>query len=83
MLSQLTKQTLRSSVRSFSMTRVVATEGSINQANDSFSDKERAQETVYIRKHEQEQLKALKEKLEKQKETISKLEDQIDGLKKN
>ncbi|ABN67435.1 ATPase inhibitor mitochondrial precursor [Scheffersomyces stipitis CBS 6054] len=74
--------TLRTSVRAFSVSRVAMTEGAINQANDAFSEKERAQENIYIKKHEAEQLKALKEKLEKQKETIEKLEKEIGDIKK-
>lgn len=47
-----------------------------------FNDKERAEENVYVKKHEAEQLKALKEQLAKQKETIDKLSDEIKSFKK-
>lgn len=49
---------------------------------DAFSDREKAQENIYIKKHEAEQLKALREKLDQQKETIDKLEKEIKGYKK-
>lgn len=82
MLSQISKRSLQSSVRAFSTARVAMSEGAINQANDAFSEKEKAAENVYVKKHEAEQLRALKEKLQKQKETIDKLEDEISNLKK-
>ncbi|KAK6456216.1 ATPase inhibitor mitochondrial precursor [Scheffersomyces xylosifermentans] len=83
MLSSIAKRNLpRASARAFSTSRVALSEGAINNANDAFSEKERAQENVYIKKHEAEQLKALREKLEKQKQTIEKLEKEIDDIKK-
>jgi len=81
MLSQITRRQLVSSVRTFSTARVALSEGAINQANDAFSDKEKAQENLYIKKHEQEQLKALREKLQQQKEAIDQLETEIEKMK--
>lgn len=77
MLSQVAKRT---SIRSFSRARVLLSDGVTG--NDAFSDREKAQENIYIKKHEAEQLKALKEKLEQQKQAISDLEKEIKDLKK-
>lgn len=78
MLSRtITSQAFKTvSTRSFSTGRVVFAEKS------GFNDKERAEENVYVKKHEAEQLKALKEQLAKQKETIDKLSDEIKSFKK-
>lgn len=48
-----------------------------NIGHDSFSEKERAQENVYIKKQEEAQLKKLREKLQEQKDTIDKLEEEL------
>lgn len=69
----------RQSIRSISITRPALVD---NVGKDAFNDREKAQESAYIKKHEAEQLKALKEQLDKQKETIDKLSDEIKGLKK-
>lgn len=83
MLSQLVaKRTLQSSVRQFSTARVALGTDSPNANNDAFSEREKAQENVYVKKHEAEQLKALREKLQQQKESITKLEDEINNIKK-
>lgn len=82
MLSQVAKRTVQSSVRSLSTARVLLTETPSGQGRSPFNDREKAEETVYIKKHEAEQLKALREKLEKQKEAISELESEINKLKK-
>ena len=76
MLSQIARSSVRG-VRLFSTSRVALTEGAIPQSKDAFSEKERAQENVYIKKHEAAQLKKLKEKLQKQQETIDKLEKEL------
>ncbi|EGW35018.1 uncharacterized protein SPAPADRAFT_58152 [Spathaspora passalidarum NRRL Y-27907] len=55
------------------------TEGAINQTGDKFAEKERAQENLYIKKHEAEQLKKLKERLQQQKETLDQLEKDINA----
>ena len=63
------------------MTRVArANEAPSKQ--DAFGEREKAQENIYIKKHEAEQLKALKDKLEQQKQTIDKLEKEIKDIKK-
>ncbi|EGV62728.1 hypothetical protein PSN45_000682 [Yamadazyma tenuis] len=80
----LARSFARQSVRSLSTTRVVlsSNEGATAAGKDAFSDRERAQETAYVKKHEAEQLKALKEQLAKQKETIDQLAQEIKSLKK-
>lgn len=83
MLSQLVaKRTLQSSVRQFSTARIALGNDTPNANNDAFSDREKAQENVYVKKHEAEQLKALREKLQQQKESINKLENEINNIKK-
>lgn len=76
----------RPMVRSFaSSTRMMAdnnSEGATGAGKDAFGDREKAQENYYIKKHEAEQLKNLREKLEKQKEAINNLENEINNLKK-
>ncbi|CAK9438358.1 uncharacterized protein LODBEIA_P25820 [Lodderomyces beijingensis] len=67
------------SVRLFSTTRVAMVDSKIGR--DSFSEKERAQENVYVRKQEEAQLKKLREKLEEQKKTIADLEAEIKNHK--
>lgn len=74
----LSRSFARQSVRSISTARTLLTEGS----KDAFTDRERAQEAAYIKKHEAEQLKALKEQLAQQKETIDKLSEEIKSMKK-
>lgn len=77
MLSRIvTKRTFQVSPRYFSTARVNLENGS------PLKDKEQATENVYIKKHELEQLKKLREKVEKQKETIDKLETQLKETKK-
>lgn len=58
-------------------------EGSIAQDKGKFSENERAQEAVYIKKHEAEQLKALKKQLDEQKATISNLEKELEDISNN
>lgn len=48
---------------------------------DAFKDRENAQENVYIKKHEAEQLKQLKERLAEQKKAVDQLEKDIKDLK--
>lgn len=67
----------RLSTRSFSSAKVV-----LSADKSGFSDKEQAEENVYIKKHEAEQLKALKDQLAKQKDTIEKLSEEIKSIKK-
>lgn len=79
MLTQIiARRAAVTSVRSFSSARVLAAEGS---QNDAFSDREKAQENMYIKKQEKEQLRKLREKLQKQKESIDKLEEEINKIK--
>ncbi|KAI3406341.1 hypothetical protein KGF56_000822 [Candida oxycetoniae] len=68
--------------RFFSTSRVVLMDGQ-NIGRDSFSEKEKAQENVWIKKHEEDQLKRLKAQLEKQKDTIAKLEEEIKTTNNN
>ncbi|KAI5966566.1 uncharacterized protein KGF55_000875 [Candida pseudojiufengensis] len=68
-----------SSKRLFSISSTRLVDGSIGK--DSFSEKERAQENVYIKKQEEAQLKKLKAKLQEQKDTIDKLEEEIKNNK--
>lgn len=83
MLSQsIARRTIQSSIRSFSTARVCLNEGSTGQGKDGFADREKAQENYYIKKHEADQLKALREKLENQKKAVSDLEQEIKDLKK-
>ncbi|ODQ68258.1 hypothetical protein NADFUDRAFT_68527 [Nadsonia fulvescens var. elongata DSM 6958] len=49
---------------------------------DSFTSREKGAEDYYVRKHEAEQLAALREKLKAQKEHVSDLESQINDLTK-
>lgn len=72
MLSQVSKRAL--SARAFSTTRVALLGPT---GNDAFAEREKGQESAYIRKHEAEQLAQLKEELAKQKESIEKLEEQL------
>ncbi|CAN3375386.1 hypothetical protein DIURU_002417 [Diutina rugosa] len=80
MLAQTIRTTSRISVRAFSVSRAALLDGSIVQDKGSFSEKERAQETAYIKAHEAEQLKKLRKKLEEQKQTINDLEKEIDNI---
>ncbi|RLV94364.1 hypothetical protein JA1_001840 [Spathaspora sp. JA1] len=64
-------------IRNFSSARIAMTEGAINETGDKFAEKERAQENLYIKKHEAEQLKKLRERLQQQKETLDQLEKDI------
>jgi small-conductance mechanosensitive channel len=82
MFTAITKRSIqRSSIRSFSMSSVARTNEAPSK-QDAFGEREKAQENVYIKKHEAEQLRALKEKLEQQKQTIDKLEKEIKDIKK-
>ncbi|KAM9903436.1 hypothetical protein OXX69_007930 [Metschnikowia pulcherrima] len=60
-------------LRSFSVTRPMAAEG----GKDAWKEREAASETAYVKKHEAEQLKALREKLAEQKKTVADLEKEI------
>ncbi|KAG5421664.1 hypothetical protein I9W82_000756 [Candida metapsilosis] len=87
MLSRVIKSSSASataSVRFFSTSRIALIESGSNIGKDSFHEKERAQENVYIKKQEEAQLKKLKEELEKQKKTIENLEEELkEHRKKN
>lgn len=82
MLSRTIARRAALSSRALHTSRVLATEGATGAAKDQFSEREKAQENVYIKKHEAEQLKKLREKLNQQKETIDNLEKEINNLKK-
>ncbi|WPK26191.1 hypothetical protein PUMCH_003539 [Australozyma saopauloensis] len=77
MLRQVTRTA--PAFRQFSFTQRAFTEPT---KNDSFKDREAANENVYVKKHEAEQLKKLKEQLEKQKKVVEDLNKEIDNLKK-
>lgn len=79
MLRQLTARSAPT-VRHFSLTQRALTNGS--NSSDSFKEREAANENVYVKKHEAEQLKKLKEQLEKQKKVVEDLSKEIDNLKK-
>lgn len=83
MIKTLKTNLIRTSVRSFSISNILLTEGAINQGHRKFSEKERAQENVYYKAQEAAQIKQLRKKLDKQRETIDKLQDEIDNLKKD
>lgn len=57
-------------------------DGAVNSGSKAFNEKEKAQEDLYIRQHEKEQLKALKESLKKIKEETSLLEEHIEKIEK-
>ncbi|AMD20094.1 HCL057Wp [Eremothecium sinecaudum] len=46
-------------------------------SNDAFRKREKAQEDMYVKQHEKEQLKRLREKLQEQQKKIDSLEQQI------
>ncbi|KAF5212314.1 putative ATPase inhibitor [Clavispora lusitaniae] len=78
MLRQLTTKRV-SAARNISVSRMARIE--TPNKTDSFKDREHAQEAAYIKKHESEQLKQLKEKLEQQKKAVNDLEKEIKDLK--
>lgn len=80
MLRQLaTKRT--AAVRAFSITRTAMAD-TPNKSGDAFKEREAANENAYVKKHEAEQLKKLREKLDEQKKVVDKLESEIKNLKK-
>lgn len=79
MLRQLATKRIQG-VRAFSVSRAVAVDQPTK--NDAFKDRENAQENVYIKKHEAEQLKKLKDQLAEQKKAVEQLENDIKDLKK-
>ncbi|KAK8442895.1 hypothetical protein ACI3LY_002693 [Candidozyma auris] len=79
MLRQLATRNATKSVRAFSISRRAMVEGP--SRTDSFKDRENAQEGAYIKKHEAEQLKKLKERLEEQKKVVDKLEKDLKNFK--
>lgn len=78
MFRQLTRKSI--STRSFAVTRAAFADAP--SKGDAFKDRENAQETAYIKKHEAEQLAKLKAKLEEQKKVVSDLEKEIKEIKK-
>lgn len=79
MLRQLTTKRFIAA-RSFSVSSTVRVDSP--SKTDAFKDRENAQENVYIKKHEAEQLRKLKVKLEEQKKAVEQLENEIKDLKK-
>lgn len=49
---------------------------------DSFTKKEKANEDVYIKQHEREQLRKFKKQLEKHKAELKNIEKQLHNIKK-
>lgn len=70
--------------RSAPVTRAFSTARPVfaDSKTDSFKQREAADENVYVKQHEAEQLKKLKEKLEEQKKVVDKLEKDLKDLKK-
>ncbi|GMM38288.1 hypothetical protein DASC09_056270 [Saccharomycopsis crataegensis] len=58
-------------------------EGHVAPGSKAFSEKEKAQEDMYIKEHEREQLKKLKDSLAKIKEQTATLESEISKIEKN
>lgn len=79
MLRQLATKRI-APVRALSLTRPALVEKPAK--SDSFKDREAANENVYVKKHEAEQLKQLKAQLEKQKKAVDKLEKEVENFKK-
>lgn len=52
------------------------------QSEDSFTKKEKANEDFYVKQHEKEQLRRLRERLQKNKEELKNIEDEMNALKK-
>ncbi|CAM9013325.1 unnamed protein product [Wickerhamomyces anomalus] len=82
MSSQLALRRALVSARSMRVGVRAYTEGATGSnrpesSGDSFTKREKANEDYYVRKHEQEQLTALKESLKKQKENIADLEEKM------
>ncbi|ONH66043.1 ATPase inhibitor, mitochondrial [Cyberlindnera fabianii] len=71
----VSSRALRNGVRAYSegSTGAPRPDGS----SDSFSKREKAQEDYYVKKHEKEQLAALRESLKKSKEQLSELEQKM------
>lgn len=67
--------------RNFSLTRVILEQPPTSSTN-SFNERERAYENVYVKKKEAIQLKKLKQKLEEQKKSLERLEQDIKGMQK-
>lgn len=79
MLRQLaTKRTI--ATRGFSVSRAALTEQP--SKSDAFKERESAQENAYVKKHEAEQLRKLREKLDEQKKVVDQLEKEIKEMKK-
>lgn len=51
-------------------------------SSDAFSKREKAQEDLYVKQHEKEQLAQLREQLKKQQSKIDSLEEKLDSLSK-
>ncbi|CAL9732247.1 ATPase inhibitor, mitochondrial [Monosporozyma unispora] len=51
-------------------------------SEDSFTKKEKAQEDFYIKQHEKEQLRKLREQLQKSKAEVKNIEEQIENIQK-
>lgn len=66
-------------VRAFSVTRAVLADAP--SKTDAFKDRESAQENAYVKKHEAEQLKKLRERLSEQKKVVDQLEKEIKDIK--
>lgn len=79
MLRQLAARNTTKSIRAFSISIRAMVDGP--SKSDSFKERESAQEGAYIKKHEAEQIKKLRERLEEQKKVVDKLEQDIKNIK--
>lgn len=57
-------------------------EGAVGSGSQAFNKREKAEEDLYVREHEQEQLKKLRDSLAQIKEQTSQLESQIKNIEK-
>ncbi|ODQ78463.1 hypothetical protein BABINDRAFT_39410 [Babjeviella inositovora NRRL Y-12698] len=84
MLSQISRRALTSNraiaMRMYSEGATGAPRGA--SSDDAFSKREAAQENLYVKQHEKEQLAALRKKLAEQEKTISDIQGKLDDLEK-
>ncbi|AET41339.1 uncharacterized protein Ecym_8043 [Eremothecium cymbalariae DBVPG len=74
-------------LRSAVSTRLYSDEGSTGSprgdlTNDAFVQREKAQEDYYIKQHEKDQLRRLREELSQHKQKINNLEEKINNFTK-
>ncbi|CDO95588.1 unnamed protein product [Kluyveromyces dobzhanskii CBS 2104] len=64
-----------------------SSEGSVGStrsdgSSDAFTKREKAQEDLYVKQHEKEQLAQLREQLKQQQKKIDNLEEKLDNIRK-